>query len=322
MDKIFLGIDIGATSVKVGCFDTGLKLFAKTAVPVQSDIEPETVVDRIYEASVKVLSEKALCLDHLEAIGVGSTGQFDLSAGFMISNPNLTLFQNVSLREMLIGKFSKAVVLENDGNAACYGEFVCGAGKDVENMVFFTLGTGIGGGIINEGKLVHGSADNAAELGHIIIYPDGRKCGCGQRGCVEAYASASSTARRAIDALEEGVDSSLQKLFAAKSQITCRDVFEHSADGDTFAREITDGTAKALAILCVNVLHTVEPEKIVFAGGMIGAGDFLLNRIKEFFDEQIWKLKKETVEICFATLGEDAGIIGAASLARDALREC
>jgi len=149
----------------------------------------------------------------------------------------------------------------------------------------------------------------------MIIYPDGRKCNCGQRGCVEAYASADSTARRATEAVEAGAESSLKKVLEEKGEITSKDIYEHLVAGDKLAKEITDGTAKALAITCINMLHTTEPKRIVFAGGMIAAGDVLLNRIKDFFNEHIWTLKKELVEICFATLGEDAGIIGAAALA-------
>jgi glucokinase len=189
-------------------------------------------------------------------------------------------------------------------------------------MVFFTLGTGIGGGIISNGELVHGCGGNAAELGHIIIYPDGRKCNCGQKGCVEAYASANSTAKRATEAIEAGAKSGLKKVLEEKGEITCKDVYKHLAAGDELARQITDETAKALALLCVNVLHATEPKRIVFAGGMIAAGEPLLNRIKDYFDEYIWSLKKEAVEICFATLGEDAGIIGAAALARQTNPKC
>jgi glucokinase len=134
---------------------------------------------------------------------------------------------------------------------------------------------------------------------------------------VEAYASADSTARRATEAIEGGAASSLKKVLDEKGRITSKDIYEHLAAGDKLAKEITDGTAKALAITCINMLHTTEPNRIVFAGGMIAAGDVLLNRIKDFFDEHIWTIKKEeTIEICFATLGEDAGIIGAAALAQ------
>jgi len=227
-------------------------------------------------------------------------------------------FKNVPICRMLNEKLGTPIVFDNDANVACWGEYAVGAGKGVKDMVFFTLGTGIGGGIISNGELVHGCDENAAELGHMIIYPDGRNCNCGQRGCVEAYASADSTARRAADALEAGAESSLKKVLDEKGKITSKDVYEHLADGDKLAKEITDGTAKALAITCINMLHTTEPKRIVFAGGMIAAGDVLLNRIKDFFNEYIWTLKKEMVEICFATLGEDAGIIGAAALAQHA----
>ncbi len=320
MRDIFVGVDLGATNIKIACFDSDLKILGKTSVPANENIKPADAVDKIGTATEELLTEKGMSLGTLKAVGVGSTGQFDLSRGFMLSNPNLKLFQNVPLGDMLSGRFARPVVLENDGNAACYGEYALGAGKGVDNMVFFTLGTGIGGGIILDGKLVHGAADNAAELGHIIIYPDGRKCGCGQKGCVEAYASASSTARRAAEAVKSAPQSSLEKVLDEKGSITCKDVFDHAKAGDELAKEITDGTAKALAIVCINILHTTEPQRIIFAGGMIAAGKMLLDRIKHFFDEQIWTLKKEAVEICFATLGEDAGIIGAAALAEKQLK--
>lgn len=318
MSEVFLGIDLGATNIKVGCFDSQLKLLDKTSIPAYADMEPKVAVEQIGAAGEKLLADNNLSGPALTAVGIGSTGQFNLSEGFMLSNPNLKLFQNVPLRKMLCEQFGTPVVLDNDGNTACYGEFTLGAGRDVDNIVFFTLGTGIGGGIILDGRLVHGAKDNAAELGHIIIYPDGRRCGCGQSGCVEAYASASSTAKRAAEAVESGAQSSLKKVLDDNGRISCKDVFDHAKAGDTLAKEITDGTAKALALVCVNMLHTTEPQRIIFAGGMIAAGQMLLNRIKHFFEEQIWTLKKETVEICFATLGEDAGLIGAAALARQA----
>ena len=321
MGEILVGIDLGGTNGKVGCFDSALKLIDKASAATEADMGPEAVVERIGRTTENLLAINNLPADSLAAAGIGAPGPARLDEGIIIASPNMPLFKNVPLRKMLSRRLHAPVVLENDANAACWGEFVLGAGKDINNMVFFTLGTGIGGGIITDDKLVHGSADNAAELGHIIIYPDGRKCACGQRGCVEAYASADSTARRAVEALEAGAESSLKRVLDEKGRITSKDVYEHLAAGDELARQITDGTAKALALLCINMLHSTEPGRIVFAGGMIAAGDVLLNRIKDFFDEQIWSLKKETVEIAFATLGEDAGIIGAAALAKKAKDE-
>jgi len=321
MSEIFVGIDLGGTNIKIGCFDSQLKLICKTVVATEADMGPEVVVDKIADTTEKLLADNGLSSEALGAIGIGAPGPSKLDEGIIIASPNMPSFKNVPLRKMVGDRFGRPAILENDANTACWGEYILGAGKDVKDMVFFTLGTGIGGGVIINGKLVHGFADNAAELGHIIIYPDGRKCGCGQRGCVEAYASADSTAKRAAEAIKAGAQSSLKKVLDENGQISCRDVYEHLAAGDELAKRITDETAKALAIVCINMLHTTEPKRIVFAGGMIAAGDVLLNRIKYFFNEQIWSLKKEAVEIAFATLGEDAGIIGAAALGKQAKDE-
>ena len=316
MSEMFVGIDLGGTNIKIGLFDSELKLLSKTSVATKADMGPEVVIGKMAQTVEKLIAEAGLSLHDVVAVGIGTPGPAKYTEGVIIKSTNMPTFKNVPICRMLNEKLGTPIVFDNDANVACWGEYAVGAGKGVKDMVFFTLGTGIGGGIISNGELVHGCDENAAELGHMIIYPDGRKCNCGQRGCVEAYASADSTARRAADALEAGAESSLKKVLDEKGQITSKDVYEHLADGDKLAKEITDGTAKALAITCINMLHTTEPKRIVFAGGMIAAGDILLNRIKDFFNEYIWTLKKEMVEICFATLGEDAGIIGAAALAR------
>jgi glucokinase len=321
MKEIFVGIDLGGTNVKIGCFDSQLKLIYKTAAATKADMGPETVVDRIAATTEKSLADNALSREAIQAVGIGAPGPSKLDEGIIIASPNMPLFKNVPLRKMISDRFGKPAVLENDANAACWGEYVVGAGKGVKDMVFFTLGSGIGGGIISNGQLVHGAAFNAAELGHMIIYPDGRLCGCGQKGCAEAYASASSTAKRAQEAVEAGAESSLKKVLDEKGEITAKNVYEHLKAGDALAKKITDETAKVLAILCINVLHATGPKRIVFAGGMIAAGDILLNRIKDYFNKYIWTLKKEPVEICFANLGEDAGITGAAALGKQAKDE-
>jgi glucokinase len=315
VSEIFVGIDLGGTNIKIGCFDTGLKLLCKTAVATKADMGAEVVVEKICETTEKLLAENGLSIKSAKAAGIGAPGPSNIAEGIIISAPNLPKFKNIPLRKMIGTRLGIPIVFENDANAACWGEYVVGAGKGVGNMVFLTLGTGIGGGIISNGELVHGFNDNAAELGHIIIHPQGRLCGCGQKGCVEAYASASSTAARATEAVRAGEQSSLKKVLEEKGQITCKDVYEHLAAGDKLAKKITDETAEALAIVCVNVLHVTGPQRIVFAGGMIAAGDLLLNRIRHFFKQYIWPLKKETLEICFAALGGDAGIIGTAAMA-------
>ncbi len=319
MSDIFVGVDLGGTFIKVGCFDSQLKLLAKVSAPTEVEKEAEVVIDNIAKAAERCVSEAGFTMADVPAVGLGCPGPARYSEGIIEAATNFPSFRNVPVRQMLSDRLDgKTIVFENDANVACFGEFAAGAGKDVDDMVFFTLGTGIGGGIVNKGKLLAGAGDNAAELGHIIIYPDGRLCNCGQRGCVEAYSSATNTAKRATEAVEKGQPSSLKKVLDEKGEITCKDVYDHLKAGDKLAKQITDETAKALALICINMLHTTEPKRIVFAGGMIAAGDILLNRIRDYFNEHIWKLHKETVEICFAALGEDAGIIGAAALAKQA----
>lgn len=316
MSEIFVGIDLGGTNIKIGLFDSELKLVCKTSVATEADMGPEVVVDRMVQTVEKLVADASLSLQDVVALGIGTPGPARYRDGIIIKSTNMPKFENVPICQMLNERLGAPIVFDNDANVACWGEYAVGAGKGVKDMVFYTLGTGIGGGIISNGELVHGCDENAAELGHMIIYPDGRKCGCGQKGCVEAYASADATARRAQEAIEAGAESSLKKVLDEKGKITSKDVYEHLAAGDQLAKQITDGTAKALALVCVSMLHVTEPRRIVFAGGMIAAGEVLLNRIKDFFNEYIWTLKKEAVEICFATLGEDAGIIGAAALSQ------
>jgi glucokinase len=321
MSETFVGIDVGGTNVKIGLFDSKLNLICKTSVTTDAHMGPGVVINKMAKTVEILLANARLSLKDVVAVGIGTPGPAKYSEGIIIRSTNMPKFKNVPICRMLNEKLGSPIVFDNDANVACWGEYTVGAGKGVKDIVFFTLGTGIGGGLVSNGELVHGCDENGAELGHTIIYPDGRLCNCGQRGCVEAYASADSTARRATEALEGGAESSLKKVLEEKGRVTSKDVYEHLAAGDELAKEITDGTAKALAITCINMLHTTEPKRIVFAGGMIAAGDVLLNRIKDFFDEHIWTIKKESVEICFATLGEDAGIIGAAALAQYAKQQ-
>ncbi len=317
--ELLIGFDIGGTNLKTGLFDKQLNLLVKDNRPNPTDLSADSMVEHIVRCGKDILAQNGYSAKDLSAVGIGCPGAIDLKNGVVRAAPNLP-FRNLPLRDMVSRKLSVPAVLENDANAAAWGEFVVGAAKGVSDMVFFTLGTGIGGGVVCDGKLIRGFAGEAGELGHIIIYPDSdRLCGCGQRGCAEAHASANSTAAIANERLAKGADSSLGQIFRKKGQVSCKDVFEHAKKGDAPAMDVVDGTTKALGLLCVNMLHVTQPQRIVFAGGMIAAGDFLLNKIRQQFDKYIWTMKKENLEICFAALGEDAGIYGAASLSCDLL---
>lgn len=321
MAEYLLGIDLGGTNIKIGCFDADLKLIGKISVPSGAEMEPKSVVEEFHSASSELLKQHELSLADVSAIGIGSPGLINTTKGIVEAAPNLPLFKNVPFKDMVAKRFGKPTVLENDADAACWAEYVLGAARGVDHMIMLTLGTGIGGGIVSDGNLIHGPTGGAAELGHVIIYPAGRLCPCGQNGCVEAYASATSTAARATEAVQKGGRSSLTTVLEEQKKITCKDVFEHAGNGDSLANEIVDGTAKALALLCVQMVNTTEPHSIVFAGGMIAAGDTLLDRIRHFYREYIGPLsKKGNLQLCFALLGEDAGITGASSLAQAACK--
>lgn len=317
MADLLIGIDFGGTHIKVGCFDEALRLHKRGSVATEVDMGPTLVVDHIVGAITALLDCTGHKLGDIRAAGIGIPGPADYQAGILINSTHMPGFRNTPLRQMLIDRLHCPVAFNSDTNVACFGEFTAGAGEDVDDMVFFTLGTGIGCGIISHGKLIQGATGSAAGVGHVIVYPEGEPCNCGQRGCAEAYASAANTARRARAAIEAGATSSLASL----EEISCKDVYQHLARGDALARRITDDTAGALALLCVNMLHVTDPARIVFAGGMIGAGPALLTPIRERFDQLIWRIRRETVEIVFASLGPDAGIIGAAAMAREATQE-
>jgi glucokinase len=312
-------VDFGATDVKIGCFDSQLTLLGKVAMSTDADLGPEATVERIAVAIEQLVGETGRTFDSIVAAGIGTPGPADYQRGIIISAANLP-FRNTPICEMLSTRLDCPVAFDNDANVACWGEFTVGAGKGVRDMVFITLGTGVGGGIISAGRLLHGCGGNSSEIGHVIMVPGGRPCGCGQHGCVEAYASAHQTALRATEAIEAGEPSSLKDILDEQGQVTCRDVYEHLLRGDALAQRITDETARMLAVLCIGLFHVLEPSRIVFGGGMTAAGQVLLDRIRHYFHEEMWEMKKEPVEIVFSSLGEDAGMTGAAGLGRELLQ--
>ena len=314
MAKVYVGVDLGGTNIKIGCFNEDITLICKTSIPTDVDKGAADIIDRIGTAVETMLADNSLTSSDLAAAGIGSPGVIDIENGIVIQAANMG-FRDTPLKQMLSDRLNVPAVLENDANVTAWGEYAAGAGKGVKNLVLIALGTGVGGGIIVDGELLHGFANKGAEIGHMIVKPNGRQCGCTQKGCIEAYSSASSTAARATEAIQAGADSSLKQLLGQNSEITCKDVFIHAGKGDKLAQETVDKTAEYLAIMCVSLLHLTGPERILLFGGMIGAGNALLNPVKEHFKKQMWTIQDEPLEICFATLGEDAGIIGNAALA-------
>lgn len=317
--RYFLGIDLGGTFIKAGVIDDEANILSKVSYATEREKGVDRVIERMCLASEKAIEEAGLSKSDIEAIGIGAPGTLNHKTGVILAPPNFPDWRNVPLRDRIGGYFNLPATLENDANAAAWGEFWAGAGKDVDSLVMLTLGTGIGGGIVIDGKLHRGSNDMAAEIGHIIINCDDRDCVCGQRGCVEAYASAMNMAKIAEELLkkEENSSSLLREYLERGEEITAKVIRDCLDKEDILAKRIWDQTCRYLAIIAINIANMLDPEMIVFGGGMAEAGEVLIDNIRRYFNEMrsfVFTGARTRIEL--ARLGSDAGIIGAAGAAK------
>jgi len=311
----YLGIDLGGSSVKTGVVSGGKDLKATFSVDTAGK-DAKGVLAAIFSSVQQAMAKAGMTVEDITAVGVASPGPINIEAGIICDSPNIRGWKNIPLAKLLKEALGRPAVLENDANAAALGEYHHQTDPGIRVLAMYTLGTGIGGGIVIDGKALHGAQGNAAELGHIIVKPDGRQCACGQRGCAEAYASANSTAARAVEALQQGCESSLSQVLRAEGALTAKDVADHARQGDALAAKILDQSAYYLALLSVDVWHVVDPQIIVLGGGMAQAGDILLSPVRRHFQQLCWKLEGAGgVQIVLAKLGNQAGMIGAASAA-------
>ena len=310
MSKRYVGVDLGGTNLKLGLVSADGELLHRHSTATEADRGPDHVLGRIAQAVRRLADGAQVSLADIAAVGIGSPGPLDSKAGVVVFTPNMAGWRDVPVRDRLQKDLGRPVVLENDANAAAYGEFRCGAGRGISNLVLLTLGTGIGGGIILAGRLFRGSTDTGAELGHMVIQYGGRRCGCGNRGCLEAYASATAVVARMREALQAG-DPGAPGL-ADSADLTCEDIFAAAEAGDALAKRIVEETADYLAVGITNILHILNPEMVVLTGGMMGAGDEFLNEIRRRVRETAFERASGACEIGWSTLGGDAGILGAA----------
>jgi glucokinase len=311
-----IGIDLGGTNIKGGLCDERGHVRMRHTVTTQADRGVDHVLRRMVQLVDELLRRAGIARQDCVGVGVGAPGPMSHARGIIYSAPNLPGFVDVPLRDRFAQLTGLPVVLENDANAAAYGEFAVGAGRDVRTLVLLTLGTGIGGGIVLDGKLWRGAFDNAGEVGHMVLVPGGRPCPCGQQGCFERYASANAVAERLTEAVKAGEPSMLQPKVLAGDPFDARDVLAVIDGGDALAARIWDETCSYLALGLVNLRHLINPQLIVLAGGLINAGPRLLNPVQQHFDRLSWTIAPDAPRIAFAMLGTDAGTIGAALLAR------
>ncbi len=318
----YVGLDVGGTTMKAAVVtDAGVPL----SKPVVMDTNPERGQDEgletMCETIRRAIGAANLTLADITAIGVATPGLMDIKAGLILDPPNLKPWKNVPVRDHIAKVFGKPTAYQNDANAAAYGEFWVGAARDAKSMVLFTLGTGVGGGIILGDVIVEGEHSHGGELGHMrIAMPDtGRQCGCGARGCLEAYASATNVVKRAREdmACWRGPASKLRDYYTATDDdFTAKVIFQHAAEGDELALKVVDDTAYYLALGACAAMATVDPEMIVFGGGMVGAGEWFRSKIDIYAKRYGLPFPTKKVKIAFASLGSDAGFIGTAGCAK------
>ena len=314
---LFVGIDLGGTNIKGGVVDRSGRALCRVSTPTVADEGPEAVVERMCEVAGRAVDRSGASWRRVRAVGIGSPGTMDIPAGVVLEPPNLPGWRDVPLRGMVADRLGVETHLENDANAAAYGEFWVGAGKEASSLVMFTLGTGIGGGIVVDHKLVDGAHSCSAEVGHHCIQMDGgRRCGCGRIGCLEAYASATAVVKRTLEALEAGARSSLNKLRRRNEPITAKAVFDAAAAGDRIGRRIVAETARYLAIGAVNLIHIIDPDMVVYTGGMTAAGKPFLEAIRRDIRELAFEVPADKTRVVYAKLGDSAGFIGAAGWAK------
>ena len=319
----FVGVDVGGQSIKGGVVDDhGQRLRPEPAVePTESDKGQEHGLAQMAKVVRKAIDQAGLTLNDIPAIGIATPGTMDIPGGVMLEPVNFPGWRNVPVRQDIADTFKKPTAFQNDANAAAYGEFWAGCGRDAKSLVLFTLGTGIGCGIIVNDFILEGEHSHGAECGHMVIeMTNGRMCGCGQRGHPEAYASAISIAKRTNEALAEYAGPSalrahLQKKKAYEER-DCGLVFEAAVAGDPLASRLIEETAFYLGVGAVNLMHTINPEMVVFGGGMIATGDWFLERIRFHAKRLAFPVPAAKTTLCYAQLGPDAGFIGAAGCAR------
>jgi len=309
---LFVGLDVGGTTMKAGVVDDAGHLHSAVSLPTEPARGQAFGLDQMCAAIRQAARAAGLSLDAISAIGVATPGLMDIPAGVILDPPNLRPWRNVPVRDHIQGVFGLPTAFQNDANAAAYGEYCFGAGRGCRSMVLFTLGTGIGGGIVLADRVHEGEHSHGGEVGHIKIeMTNPRPCGCGRFGCLEAYASALSVVKRTQELLATG-PSELQQ----REDFTARDVFDAADRGDALAGRIVEETAYYLAVGAMNLMHVIDPEMIVYAGGMVHAGEAFIGRIRHHVRELAFPVPAERTLIRYAQLGSDAGLIGAAACGR------
>jgi glucokinase len=320
-EQFIVGIDLGGTKISAGAMPTdGTREIAMRMVPTKAEEGATAVVDRIAalveDVIAETISETGAQRSDFLGVGIGSPGPLDRARGVVIVTPNLG-WRDFPLRDEVSQRVNLPATLDNDANCATLGEYWVGAAKGGRNVVGMTIGTGIGGGLILDGKLYHGSADAAGEIGHTTIDSTGRRCKCGNYGCLEAYTSGPAIAERARETLEVDGDSILPSLVDGDlSQITAATVFEASKREDRVALEVVRDTAHFLGVGVSNLINIFNPDVFVIAGGVTQAGELLFEPLRAEVRRRAFKPSVQACRIVPGALPLSAGVVGAVATFR------
>lgn len=313
----YMGIDLGGTNIKAGVVDDAFRIIgrakAKTGIPRPA----EEVMDAMAECAKAAAADAGVPWEQIRQVGIGVPGTANEETG-VVEYANNLLFENVPMREYLQKRLHKEIDITNDANAAALGEVLAGAARGASNAVAVTLGTGVGGGIIIDGRLFTGFHYGGAELGHMGIVLGGRKCTCGRRGCLEAYASATGLIRSTKEAMEAFPDSLMWELVRENGgNVSGRTAFLAAGRGDAAAQAVVNDYIQHLGYGLASIINILAPEILVIGGGVSNEGENLLRPLVERVRPQLYiHTPEKQTRIVLATLGNDAGLIGAAFLSR------
>jgi glucokinase len=313
--RAVLGLDIGGTKLAAGVVDESGRVHSFTVAPSAPDRGPDAELPRLFELGRRAVAESGLEWANVGAVGIGCGGPLDAARGVLIAPLHLPGWHDVPITAIAEDAYDRPAVLENDATAAAAGEHRYGAGTGARNMVYLTISTGVGGGVVVEGRLYRG-AGNGAELGHVTVDWHGRACrGCGRLGCLEAYVSGTSIAERAQEAiaLSRNGASSLASLDAP----TAEDVAAAARAGDELARGVWDETVAALACGLTSIVNVFEPELVVLGGGVTRAGEQLLGPVRDWVRANAMEPAGRSADIVESALGDRVGVVGAAAIVYD-----
>lgn len=314
--KYYVGIDLGGTNIVAGVVDEEYNIIAKASTKTNCPRPEKEIADDMAKMALQAVENAGLTIEQIEWVGIGTPGIANSSTGVIERASNLG-FENTPMVKYIQETIDKPVFIENDANAAAYGEYVAGAAKGAKNAVCITLGTGVGGGIIVDGKIYSGSNFAGAEIGHTVIEVDGAQCSCGRKGCFEAYSSATGLIRMTKEAIEAHPDCIMAKMAEERGKVTARTSFDSMREGDEYAKEVVDKYIKYLAAGITNTINIFQPDILCVGGGVCNEGDPLLLPMKAIVKEEVFTRNSEkNTEIVIAKLGNDAGIIGAAFLGK------